>query len=381
MNRQGSCRLRQAIALGLALVVFLGTAPFCAADPPALRELERQRGNDVAVAQVYAEREKTLAAELLQLDILLSDLRSQQREIEGRLAALEEDAAQARAEEEEIRKKLALARKRLGRWLCYLYENGNVSLIAIILDAESVMDLINRGELVSWLIDYEARLIREVQTLDAAIRQKLADIYRIELKTRAQKDLLDARIAQAEETQGKKSAMLESLRAESGDLLARIVKLEQQWYASLTTLHTLLKQLDRLFIREMKPDRVYFANRRLCVEVSASTINEVLKRVDPATGTLLTVRVTPGGLIIAGRSENSTSFSLSGKLVAEDEGTAVRFVPTSLLLAGTPVQKPVLQSIARDGSLFFQLDEQYRRFAIDSIKSDEDKLIIALRTR
>jgi len=369
-------RWRATAVLCLALVLWPGTG---LADPAGTASLERQR--DTALMEVYSAREKTLASELLALDLQLDDMRERQRELRERLADLEREAADARRDLAAAGERLDASRKRLGRWLRYLYENGRLTLAGVLLDASSFGDLLRRLELVRWLAAYEADLFREVQARRDAVAAALSRNRALEKEIREQETALEHRIADTERLQRSKAEMLAALRAESDDLARRITALEEQWYASLTPLHSLLGRLDQLFIKELRPDRIRFSGRNISVEVSEATINAALGRMDVGEKSALRIRVAPEGITIAGVSDGITTFSLTGKLVPDRDGRSVRFLPESLTLDGTPVQPEVLRKIARDGGLFFTLDQQFSLFAVRSITTAGDKVTIALGPR
>ncbi|MDI6905996.1 MAG: hypothetical protein QMC81_00730 [Thermoanaerobacterales bacterium] len=369
---------RRGLAL-LCLVLALWPGPGLA-DPAGVPGAD-QRGRDAALMSAYTAREKSLASELLALDLQLDDMRDEQRRLQDRLEALERDAAAAQEELAAAGERLAASRARLGRWLRYLYENGRLTLLGILLDASSFGDLLRRLELVRWLAVYEADLFRDVQARRDAVTANLARARTLEREIGRKETALAARIAETEELHRTKTEMLSALRAESADLARRITALEEQWYASLTPLHSLLGQLDRLFIKELRPDRVYFAGRNVRLEVSEATINAALGRMDIGERSALRIRVAPEGITIAGVSDGTTSFSLTGSLVPDRDGRSVRFMPESLTLDGTPVQPEVLRKIASEGGLFFALDRHFSLFAVHSITTADDKVTIALGPR
>lgn len=370
-------RWRGTALLCLALVLWPGTG---LADPAGVTGVE-QRGRDAALMAAYNAREKALASELLALDLQLDDMRDQQHKLRERLRDLESEAAVAQQDLAAAGERLAASRARLGRWLRYLYENGRLTLLGILLDACSFGDLLHRLELVRWLAAYEADLFREVQAHRDAVAAELARTRALEREIREKETALAARIADTEKLQRSKAEMLDALRAESADLARRITALEEQWYASLTPLHSLLGRLDQLFIKELRPDRIYFTGRNVRLEVSEATINAALGRMDVGERSALRIRVAPEGITIAGVSDGMTSFSLTGRLVPDRGGRSVRFLPESLTLDGTPVQPEVLRKIARDGGLFFTLDRQFSLFAVHSITTADDKVTIALGPR
>lgn len=360
----------------LCLILIMG--PAAGSNAPSGVE---QRGQDVALMSIYTQREKALAAELLALDLQLDDLLKQQAVITQRLRVLERDSLAARRALVLAEERLAISRKRLGRWLCYLYENGRLTILNILLDASNFNDLLRRAELVSWMADYEAGILREVRGRRDVVSAALVETQALGQESREQEKVLAARITDTKRLQGQKAAMLDALQVESTDLACRITALEEQWYASLTPLHSLIGRMDQLFIKELRPDRIYFAGRHMRMDVSESTINAALGRMDVGDGSALRVRLSTEGITVAGVSEGTTSFSLTGSLVPDRGGRAVRFKPVSLTLDGVPVQPDVLRNITQEGGLFFALGRQAPMFAVRSITTGDDRVTIALAPR
>lgn len=103
----------------------------------------------------------------------------------------------------------------------YMYENGNVTYLDILLQASSMDDILNKADYVEKIYDYDRKMLEEFQ----AIRQKVED-----LKEQLEIEESELEVAQ-EECEEEKAGMEEALaelKLVNADYEARIAEVEAQ---------------------------------------------------------------------------------------------------------------------------------------------------------
>ncbi len=103
----------------------------------------------------------------------------------------------------------------------YMYENGNVTYLDILLQASSMDDILNKADYVEKIYDYDRKMLEEFQ----AIRQKVED-----LKEQLEIEESELEVAQ-EECEEEKAGMEEALaelKLVNADYEARIAEAEAQ---------------------------------------------------------------------------------------------------------------------------------------------------------
>lgn len=148
-----------------------------------LEQVSSQR--DQAAAELDATRE-----ELSRLGAQLDDTRA-------RLAQAERD--------------LATAQDSLDRRAVNMYKSGGVTYLEVLLDTTRLSDLITRLDFLSFIVQQDARILREVKDLRAEV-----DAQRLDLEAQ------EAAAAQTERRQAEQTARLESLVSEQESKLSQV---------------------------------------------------------------------------------------------------------------------------------------------------------------
>jgi len=117
-------------------------------------------------------------AEIVLLDIALDEAAAALELTENELAAtvdlLDKTEAELREAEDLRERQYELFKERIR----YMYENGSVSYLKVILQAKSVSDLLNRIEYVETIIEYDNNAAKRLAETEALIAAKVADIER-----------------------------------------------------------------------------------------------------------------------------------------------------------------------------------------------------------
>ena len=183
-------------------------------DDSYTKELEQKRNNaldqikslksDISTVESKIKELKNsksnLQSYINQLDGQMNTLSSQIKKLEDDIAATEDDIA---ARTEELEKAEADAQDQyemMKTRICYLYENGNPSMLAAFLEADSMADMINRVEYARQVSEYDQRMMQKLSdTMQDIKEQKEA----LEEEKQEQEDLLSE--VQAQKQAGNKA--------------------------------------------------------------------------------------------------------------------------------------------------------------------------------
>ena len=132
-------------------------------------ELERKKGEAAALA---GRLDKELTGLLTDMDLLETDMDDMTRQIER------EEAEYQRAEEKRKRQ-YEILKKRIQ----YIYEEGEVTYLDILLKAKTIGDVINGNEYFQQLYEYDRKLITEYEKTkcDAGNRKEALEERQSEL--------------------------------------------------------------------------------------------------------------------------------------------------------------------------------------------------------
>ena len=167
-------------------------------DDSYTKELEQKRNNaldqikslksDISTVESKIKELKNsksnLQSYINQLDGQMNTLSSQIKKLEDDIAATEDDIA---ARTEELEKAEADAQDQyemMKTRICYLYENGNPSMLAAFLEADSMADMINRVEYARQVSEYDQRMMQKLSdTMQDIKEQKQAVNKAMDAKT------------------------------------------------------------------------------------------------------------------------------------------------------------------------------------------------------
>lgn len=154
-----------------------------------------------------------LVQTLLELEILAADIESKKAEI-----------AEAEAEYVRLKALEEAQYEAMKRRIQTVYENGDTDYIAILLEADSIADLLNRVYFTKEISEYDdAKLTEYQETKDLVAAQKAeleddkAELEEIEGNEKEHKQNLDAKISMAKATMANADSELENARKKAGE--------------------------------------------------------------------------------------------------------------------------------------------------------------------
>ena len=177
-------------------------------DDSYTKELEQKRNNaldqikslksDISTVESKIKELKNsksnLQSYINQLDGQMNTLSSQIKKLEDDIAATEDDIA---VRTEELEKAEADAQDQyemMKTRICYLYENGNPSMLAAFLEADSMADMINRVEYARQVSEYDQRMMKEALEEEKQEQEDL--LSEVQAQKQAVNKAMDAKTAE-----------------------------------------------------------------------------------------------------------------------------------------------------------------------------------------
>lgn len=184
------------------------------------------------------EKVKELENTKANLDKKISEMDEKLGGISESLTKLEGEVAEKQSSIEQTKKRLKKAKKRaktqyksMKRRIQFLYEQGNDSLLAMLLSAESFSDFISRTEYVAEIAAYDREKLEEYQKIcvDIAANQKQLEeeerqLAQLKDETQQQKEEMDGLIATAKEERSQSEAALGDAKERSAAYAAELEK-------------------------------------------------------------------------------------------------------------------------------------------------------------
>lgn len=147
-----------------------------------LSELEKEKDNLLA----YIEK---LDGQLRQLHAEMEELNKKIKRVDEELVQIEKELEEAIAQEEKQYNSMKLRIK-------YMYENGDSDYIELLMESESVSDLLNRTEYIAKISEYDQKSYENYKML----KQKVIDTQNQLEERKAELDLLKEELAYEENT-------------------------------------------------------------------------------------------------------------------------------------------------------------------------------------
>ncbi len=194
---------KKAAAVCLAGVLAMGV--FCKADASVIQDAQKkkteaQKDLDKVNQQIQdiQNTQSRLQSEMQEYDnqlmVLLTDMELLQEDIAGK----EEEIRQAEEELEIAQTDEQRQYEAMKQRIQFMYENGDRSVLTVLVEAENITELLNRAEYVSEVYDYDRTLlqdyqdaVQQVEDLKARLQQEKFDMEELELSYEEQEKTLN----------------------------------------------------------------------------------------------------------------------------------------------------------------------------------------------
>lgn len=210
---------RKLISGLLIVTLLLGTVlPVGATDIQDAKDKEQQ----------LEEQRDNLASEKASLSTKVKALTNSMKEAEASLEAKQKEIEEAEQElimaKVDEREQYASMRLRMK----YTYENGNIDIFQIFVEAKSIAEFITRTEYVSSMADYDREKLEEFQRTVRKVEEKELVLQAEYSEARKLQEALSEQREEAEQLLNSKSAELSEIQSDLADIRAQIKKAEEE---------------------------------------------------------------------------------------------------------------------------------------------------------
>jgi len=177
-------------------------------------QLEDQRKEAEAEKKSLAARVKELAVSMKQTEERLDAKRAE-------IDVAEQDLIMAKMEESEQYESMKLR-------IRYMYENGNVNLIELFMEADSIADFFHKTEYIKKMSEYDRQKLNEFQMTVYAVEEKELVLQAEYGELESLQTSLAEQSVQAKELLSKKSSELSNIQSQLDDIKDNIRKAEDE---------------------------------------------------------------------------------------------------------------------------------------------------------
>ncbi len=207
----------------------------------AQTQLEEVRAEQDRIREALADENAAVDAALARA----GELRTRELEVGEELSEKEEELAserellaQQRAALAQTKVRLRAASGDLKDLLVFIYKNGEVDEVQVLLDADGMDDLASRADLLGRINDYETSVVERVDRLRADISEKVGSTEDSVARIDAARDAIAARqqeLASARAEAEEREAELRSVRDDRREALADLIGKEKHLIDVLST--------------------------------------------------------------------------------------------------------------------------------------------------
>ncbi|MEF9916793.1 MAG: peptidoglycan DD-metalloendopeptidase family protein [Lachnospiraceae bacterium] len=170
----------------------------------------QKKAQDLEAEKQAAETQKSgLAA---QLNTIVSDMQKAKEKLtvkETEIETVENELVQSKIEEHSQYESM---KKRIR----YMYENGNVEFIEILLDSQSITDFLNKAEYVKQISSYDRQMLVQFQKLVQTVATKETELKEEYKQLKTCQEELTAKQTEVETLMSQKSTEISQLQGEIG---------------------------------------------------------------------------------------------------------------------------------------------------------------------
>lgn len=362
----------------LLLVLPLFTARAAAEAPaPDWGNLGKERAGLEENASQARKDEQAAVAELFLLNRTLDEIRRAIARLDQEIGTVSAEQTAAEAKRDRLEAERKQTQAQFGRRARYYHEQGTFAPVGFLLQSSTLGDFLLRIDILSMVMQRDARLIRELRTLKAAVEEqekvlaaKRAELVALREKQSGQEERLKGEIAH-------KERVLASLKEQRSGVETRVAELEQVWAtAAEPVLAAFGKSLQTVALRvkDLTPDSVQFSlvPPGATVKVSEQNLNQFVAQDGDMKG--LSFRLRPGEANLEGsfggvKVSIAGQFSIKGKTVLRYEPKEIRFVDFRL-------PPSVTEELLASGRLDIDYSALIGPWAMQEIRMEDAALVV-----
>ena len=171
-----------------------------------------------------SEEQEALEAEIEELDAQLVDLILSVSILESDIADKEAAIERTKEELEQAKEQVTAQETAMARRIKFMYERGNTTYLELFLESKSIAEAVNKTEYSEKLYRYDRLMLeryrlarQEVENKEKQLEDELAELEEIKEDLNAEKEALDALIAEKQETAEDFAAQLSKAKARANE--------------------------------------------------------------------------------------------------------------------------------------------------------------------
>lgn len=373
MGRHRSKRLVLLVLVALSLL----PVRVMADPPPDWDALQMERQGLESSSNAAAKAEQAVVAEIFSLNRTLEEIRSQIAKLDVQVADVTLQEVAAAAERDRLEAKRKERQAQFAVRMRYYNEEGNWAPVGFLLNAGSFSDFLFRLDVLQAILERDARLIRELRSLKAAVVEQT--------RVLAQKhtELTDLRARQgAEETKlqteiARKETILSGLKEARAGVEAKVGVLEQVWEtAAKPVLESFGKVLQTvaLKITDLTPDSVQptLVPLGATVKVLEANLNRFIQRESDLMG--LSFRLLANQANLEG-TFGGVKVEISGRFLLKDKAV-LRYEPREIRFQDFILPQSVTDELLAAGRLDMDFSTLVGKWAIKEVAMEDGAMVV-----
>ncbi len=209
---------KRLLALVLVVTMLLG----CTQVASASKLQQAQQGLNNAKQQItqIENQQAELQREIDALDSELVQLLVDIDVIEDEIAAKQAELKQAQEDLKQAQEEQASQYQAMKKRIVYMYENGNISIIQALIEADSFTDMINRVTYFNEVYTYDRNLLEEYKQTVLEVENLIAQVEEDEAELEEIKISYEEQQAELERAINKKKASMDNFESQLADAKA-----------------------------------------------------------------------------------------------------------------------------------------------------------------
>lgn len=191
-----------------------------------LSGITNKRKNAQAELKTIRGQKASILEEINKLDAAIEAAEEELEVQEALIAELDELIAIKEIELADSEAKEAQQYEKLRSRVRFMYENGSMSYLSILLSSDDFSDFLSRYEVISQISKYEKKLFEELKALKELIAEQKASLEEDRMVAVEVKASMEANKKDLEVTYNERSAQMKAIEAAEGDAKAKYLEIE-----------------------------------------------------------------------------------------------------------------------------------------------------------
>gem|GEM_PF-6717832 len=325
--------------------------------------------------------EAAVLESLFDLDIKLTRVQEERARLSGQIANLEDEVHRTEIRRDQANIKMAEQQQAVSDWLRFVYEDGDVSFLAVLLESRDFGDFVAQWELLSLVMKRQTEFLGEVRDIVASAKRQQESLTQLRSSLQKQRKRVAALEVSLAGTLAEKERTFLQIRRLGPGVAGSMAESEARWVAAVTPLVRLFARFPSIPWAEAEPSEVNvdYRSGRVVMTIPAVELERLIRGFDPADQNLR-LSVQPGELIISvpppEGDPQQGGLAVAGQIRVEGKGAV--FIPSRLSFRGAALSRRVLQSLADGYDLKINVQSPLPGLNPSTVKTASGKLILDL---